>query len=159
MKTNLISATAGFIAGLIIFGIAAWNMAPGMMMLEDQIPYGFDEAVEKFELSTKENGWKIPTVHDLQKTMKKFGKDVRPVKVFELCHPEHAGRILAANEERIVSSLMPCRVALYEKSDGKVYASRMNTSLMASMMDGIIPEVMDTASVESENILSAILNK
>ncbi|QEN08956.1 DUF302 domain-containing protein [Oceanispirochaeta crateris] len=45
--------------------------------------------------------WKIPAVHDLQTTMAKFDKDVKKVKIFELCHPDHAGEILAENDESI----------------------------------------------------------
>jgi uncharacterized protein (DUF302 family) len=113
----------------------------------------------KYQDAVKAKGWKIPTIHDLQATMTKFGKDVKKVMVFELCHPEHAYKILSKDQERVVSSLMPCRVAIYEKSNGKVYASRMNTALMGKMMSGVIPEVMAEASRESEEMLSAILKK
>ena len=57
-------------------------------------------------------------VHDLQATMKKFDKDVRSVKVFDICHPDHSYEILSRDQERIVSNLMPCRIAVYEKNDG-----------------------------------------
>ena len=157
MKKGLIFGLIGFVLGVLVTGVVMYKMAPDMMMLEDVSPYNFEETVAKFEESVKAHGWKIPTVHDLQKTMKKHGKDVRSVKVIELCHPDHAGRILAESEERIVSSLMPCRVAFYEKEDGKVYISRMNSSLMASMMAGIIPEVMDIAAKDTEKMLKAVL--
>ena len=72
---------------------------------------------------------------------------------------DHAEKILKEGDERIVSSLMPCRVAIYEKPDGKVYISRMNSGLMAKTMGGIIAEVMSTASKENEEILNAIIKK
>ena len=139
MKKGLIFGLIGFVLGVLVTGVVMYKMAPEMMMLEDVSPYNFEETVAKFEESVKAHGWKIPTVHDLQKTMKKHGKDVRSVKVIELCHPDHAGRILAESEERIVSSLMPCRVAFYEKEDGKVIYTdnSFNFSLMKSF--GIIP--------------------
>ncbi len=89
--------------------------------------------------------------------MAKFGKTVKPVKVFELCHPDHAEKILKKGDERIVTSLMPCRVSIYEKNNGKVYVSRMNSGLMAKPMGGIIDEVMSAASKENEEILKAII--
>ncbi len=159
MKKSLLFGLVGFIIGVLITGVVMYNMAPGLMMMEDVSPYSFEETVAKFEKSVKEHGWKIPKVHDLQKTMKKFNKDVKPVKVIELCHPDHAGKILAKSEERLVSSLMPCRVAFYVKEDGKTYISRMNSSLMASMMAGIIPEVMDEAAKDTEKMLKAVLPK
>lgn len=157
MKKILIFGLLGMIVGILITGAVMYKMAPGLMMMEDVSPYNFEETIAKFEGSVKAQGWKIPKVHDLQKTMKKYGKDVKAVKVFELCHPDHAGKILAESDERIVSSLMPCRVAFYEKADGKVYFSRMNSSLMASMMSGIIPEVMDDAAKDTEKILKVVL--
>jgi len=158
-KEYAIGGIAGIIVGVIMTVFTLYQMAPGMMMMEDvSSVQGFDSTVTRFEAAVAESGWKIPKVHDLQKTMKKFDKDVRAVKVFELCHPDHAGKILEKSDERIVSSLMPCRVAIYEKADGKVYVSRMNSSLMAGMMDGIIPVVMNEAAQDTEKILKSILN-
>ncbi|MCD4819907.1 MAG: DUF302 domain-containing protein [Candidatus Cloacimonetes bacterium] len=132
---------------------------PKMMIFEDVSQYDFDKSVEVFETSVAEHGWEIPKIHDLQKTMAKFDKQVRPVKVIELCHPDHAGKILLESEERIVSSLMPCRVAIYEKADSKTYISRMNSGMMAAMMGGLIAEVMADASSENEVILQPLLTK
>ncbi len=157
MKKNLISGFIGLIAGALIMLIVMYQMAPSMMMLEDETKYNFEESVSRLEESVKKQGWKISHVHDLQKTMAKFDKDVKAVKVFELCHPDHAGQILEADDERIVSSLMPCRVAIYEKNDGKVYASRMNSGMMAGTMGGLIAEVMEQAALDNEVILKAIL--
>jgi len=155
---KLISGLVGLVLGVVLTLVAMWNLAPGMMMLEDTVSTGdFDTTVAIFEKSVKEHGWSMPKVYDLKKTMKKYGHDVMNVKVFELCHPDHASRILYKDDERIVSALMPCRIAIYEKSDGKVYTSRMASGLMASMMDGIIPEVMEEAAHQNEEILSAIL--
>jgi len=156
---NTLTATAGIIIGGLLTILIMYNSAPDIMMIESKSRYGFEESVEKFRESVKEKGWKIPIVHDLKKTMNKFGKEVKNVKVFELCHPDHAYKVLAQNDERIVSSLMPCRVSIYEKADGSVYISRMNTALMGSMMDGVVPEVMADASHESEIIISAIAMK
>ncbi|MEN8229354.1 MAG: DUF302 domain-containing protein [Bacteroidota bacterium] len=158
MKKNLLTGILGFVLGLVLAFFILYKAAPGMMLLEDESKYAtFEETVTKFEQSVKDHNWKIPTIHDLQNTMAKFGKDVKAVKVFELCHPDHAGKILEKSDERVVSSLMPCRVAIYEKEDGKVYISRMNSGLMASTMNGVIPEVMKEASKQNEEILEAIL--
>lgn len=127
------------------------------MLLEDESKYGFEESVNRFEASVKKSGWALPAVHDLQATMSKHGYNVRAVKVFELCHPDHAVQILEKGEERVVSSMMPCRIAIYEKDDGKVYVSRMNSSLMASTMGKLINAVMTEAATENEIILEAIL--
>ncbi len=149
---------SGIIAGMAIALLILWQNAPKVMIIEDASPYNFTTTAAKLEESVTKEGWKIAAVHDLQKSMKKYNKEVLPVKVYEICHPDHAEKILAQSEERVVSSLMPCRVAVYEKADGTTYISRMNTGLMGKMMEGIVPEVMDAASLESENIITRVLN-
>lgn len=160
MKKNfilIVTGIFGLITGIIFTMIMMWNMAPSMMLIEDESKYDFDKSIAVFEKAVIDNGWKIPVVHDLQKTMNKFGKDVSKVTVFELCHPDHAYEILSRDAERVVSSLMPCRIAIYEKSNGKTYVSRMNTGLMGQMMNGVVPEVMGIASHESEIIAQSII--
>ncbi|MEN8118733.1 MAG: DUF302 domain-containing protein [Bacteroidota bacterium] len=156
MKNSILGGLIGLVLGTVITLFVIFQMAPGLMIMEDASKYDFEETVTKFEKSVKDHGWKIPAVHDLQKTMDKFGHSVKSVKVFELCHPDHANRILEADDERIVSSMMPCRVAIYEKNDGKTYVSRMNSALMAKTMSDLINEVMADASSENEEILEVL---
>jgi uncharacterized protein (DUF302 family) len=54
--------------------------------------------------------------------------------------------------------LMPCRVAIYEKSNGKTYITRMDSKLMARPFGGVINEVMQTAALETEEMIRAVLN-
>jgi uncharacterized protein (DUF302 family) len=147
----------GLLLGILLTVFAMYQMAPSIMMVEDELTMNFDEANAAYVKSVTDNGWKMAHIHDLQKTMLNFGKDVKAVKVYEICHPDLAGQILVKDDERIVASMMPCRVAIYERSDGKVYVSRMNTGLMGGMFGGIIPDVMAVASAESEKMLGAIL--
>lgn len=157
MKKVVISGIVGLIIGAAIALFTVYQMAPGLMMIESQSKYSFEKTVSELESSVNDHDWKIPTVHDLQKTMAKFDMEVNPVKVFELCKPDHASKILKANEERIVSSMMPCRVAVYTKDDGKTYISRMNSALMAKTMSSLIQEVMGEAYSENEKILEAVI--
>ncbi|MCK5673905.1 MAG: DUF302 domain-containing protein [Spirochaetales bacterium] len=157
-KKSILIGVAGLVAGILLTGIIAFVAMPSIMMLEDVSPYDFEKTVEVFEQSVSDLGWKVPTVHDLQATMAKYDMDVKKVKVFEICHPDHAGAILKLSDERIVSSLMPCRVSFYEKADGKVYISRMNSGLMAKTFGGVIAEVMAIASADVEIMLEPLLN-
>jgi len=157
MVKLIVVGVASFLVGALITVLLMYKMAPSMMMKEDVSKYNMEETLRIFEESVEKHNWKIPHVHDLQATMKKYGKDVRPVYVYELCHPDHAVQILEKDDERIVSSLMPCRISFYEKSDGKVYVSRMNSGLMAKTFGGVIADVMKDAAAENEVILKAIL--
>jgi uncharacterized protein (DUF302 family) len=158
-KKALIFGFSGILAGILLSFTIIYFSAQGIMLKEKSVNLSFAEADSLFQKTTIEKGWKIATIHDLQATMKKFDKDVKSVKVYELCHPEHAYKILSQDAERIVSSLMPCRISIYEKSDGKVYVSWMNTGLMGSVMEGVVPEVMSDASRESKEIIDVLLAK
>lgn len=156
-KKSISSGIIGIIIGALLMGGIVYQLMPNLMIIEKESKFGFDKSVESLKEAVKNHGWKMPKIHDLQKTMAKFNKEVKKVKVFEICHPEHAYKILSKDGERIVSSLMPCRIAIYEHSDGKVYVSQMNTGFMGQMMNGIVPEVMEVASKESNEIISTIL--
>ena len=156
MKKEFLFGLAGLIIGIVLTGLFAYKSAPGMMLKESESRYDFDRSVEVFTQTASDMGWSIPTVHDMKETMDNFGHDVLNAKVFELCHPDHASKILKLDDERIVSSMMPCRVSIYEKSDGKTYISWMNTAMMGNMMGGVIADVMKEASGETEEMISSI---
>ena len=127
------------------------------MILESRSVYDFGKTVEKINEAVLNAGWKIPFVHDLQNTIRNFGKEILPVKVFEICHPKHSSRILELNNERIVSTLMPCRISVYEKADGNVYVSRINAALLSKSFGGIIEEVMTLANNEMEEMIRPLI--
>jgi uncharacterized protein (DUF302 family) len=118
------------------------------MFFENVSPVDFNSTVDRLIDEIEKKSWKISNVYDLQKTMENYGKEVLPVKVFSLCHPYHSSRILEKDDERIVSSMMPCRVSIYEKKDGKTYISRMNSS---------IEQVMTDSANEVEEIIERVL--
>ena len=154
-----------FFSGLILFLIVnnelksqtTDNQNKNAMFLENESKYGFDETVEILKSETEKKTWKVIAIHDLQNTLANNGYDVLPVKVFSVCHPKHSSKILDKDDERLVSSLMPCRVSVYEKSDGKVYISRMNTGVLAKSFGGVIEEVMQASTQEIEEILGPLL--
>ncbi len=133
------------------------SQAQNSMMLENQSKKSFDQTIEWIEKTVTENNWKVQALHNLQESMKKNGYEVLPVQVFAICQPHHAVKVLSKDDERIVSSMMPCRISVYEKSDGKTYISRMNTAMMASGFEGAIKDVMVSTSEEIEEMLKKII--
>lgn len=154
MLTGLI---LGGIIGIVIALAIVFFSAPSMMFKENKSKHDFETTIAELEKSVEAKGWKLPHINDLQATMEKFGKDVRKVKVYEICHPDHAYRILSQDDERIVSALMPCRIAVYEKSDGDVYLSVLNAGLMSRPMNKLIRSTMSVAAEETEEIIAPLL--
>ena len=96
-------------------------------------------------------GWKVLGVRKLHESIKQgAGIDVRPVHVVDLCHPAHAGKILAEDAARPVSVFMPCTIAVYEKTDGKTYVASTNASLLGRVFGGVVAEVMGGPVAEAQ---------
>jgi uncharacterized protein (DUF302 family) len=133
------------------------NMEKPEVMIESQSRYAFTETIDLLSKTIAENGWKVIVTHDLQETMKKNGKSVLPVSVIELCNPNHAFEILSKDEYRNVSSMLPCRISVYEKSDGKTYLSRMNSPAFAGMIGGDAAGTIVRAFNDAEIMLKTVV--
>lgn len=153
MKKFFLTGLIAFAAGAAASGILLFYSMDSFMMLEDESGLGFEATVESFTKNVEKAGWTILETHDMREILASHGHEVRPVKIFELCSAKYSAEILSLSDERIVSPLMPCRVAVYEKADGRTYISRMNSILMAKPFGGDINRVMSVAGAETEDII------
>ena len=131
-------------------------MTTNQIVVENQSRFGFDKTVEMLIAEAERRDWKIPAVHDLQQSLAKSGKAVRPVKVIEICKPQYSGKMLELNHERIISVMMPCRISVYEKEDGLTYIGLINAGEMASGLPATISDVMKAASDETFEIARSV---
>ena len=149
----------GLLAGIGITILALMVIMPRKMFLVNQSQLGFEETAEKIIQSTAENNWRMPNHYDLRVTLKKHGYEVKPVKVFSVCKPELANRILTGSEERIVTALMPCTLAICEAKNGITYVSRLNAGLFSRFLEKNIKNAMVAAGAETEMILESVIKK
>jgi uncharacterized protein (DUF302 family) len=156
MKKGITMFLAGLLLGIVVTLVVLMVVLPKQMFIVNESKLDFDATVETITQSVKENEWSMPHQYDLQATMKKHGFDVNPVKVFSLCKPEHAYKILNSDDERLVSALMPCRVAVYEKG-GKTYVSMLNSGLFSKFMGKKVKDVMGAATTENKEILAPVI--
>lgn len=155
---HLLSLVIGLIIGGLVVYLINRNDQPDSYFLENQSIYGFEETVAQFEAGIAEyEGWKILKTYDLQESMAKSGFNVQAVKVFSLCNPAYSSKILFSNQERVVSSMMPCRVAIYVRTNGKTYISRMNSAEMAAKMGGIVEDVMTAADHDVADMIKDLV--
>ena len=146
----------GLVTGIVFTIVLFVIVLSRKMFVIKESKFGFDQTIEEIEASVKENQWSMPHLYDLQATMKKHGFDVKPVKVFSLCKPEHSYKILNTNEDRFASALMPCRVAVFEK-EGKTFISMLNAGLFSKFMGNNIKTVMGMAGRENIQILAPVV--
>lgn len=124
--------------------------------MEHVSPFDVPGTVQKIiEVATLKS-WQIPAVHNLQQSLAKSGKHVRPVQVVEICKPEYSGRMLELSDERVVSVMMPCRISVYEKEDGKTYVALINMSALAADLPPSVIEAVQHASAESLEIVRSV---
>jgi uncharacterized protein (DUF302 family) len=150
-----------FLAGLII-GTGATLLIislilPKKMFVVEESKYNFEETVDAIVESAEINNWTISHIYDLQASLKKKNFDVAPVYVVSLCNPPYANNILSSDNDRMVSSMMPCRVAVYEKG-GKTYISMLNSELFALFLSKNAKQTIVETSEETIEILKPVIN-
>lgn len=126
------------------------------IITEKRSRYSFEETVEMLKSAAEKDGWNVPAIHDLQQSLAKSGKHVKPVKVIEICKPKYSGQMLELSDERIISVMMPCRISVYEKNDGMVYVSLLNAAEMVSGLPAHIAKVMKDASDDTFHLVGLV---
>jgi uncharacterized protein (DUF302 family) len=132
----------GALAGMLVTVAVILKIMPGMMLSEQRSPLGYEETIAYIQNNATNAGWKVSALMRLDKTLAKEGKTVLPVTSMKICQPEHAEKVLLDDEARFLSVMMPCTIAVYEKTDGKTYIATMNAGLMGRMFGGTAAEVM-----------------
>jgi uncharacterized protein (DUF302 family) len=133
-------------------------MKSNQFIVEQVSPFDVPGTVEKIVANAVQRGWNNPATHNLQQSLAKSGKSVRPVQVVEICKPDFSGMMLEKNHERIFSVMMPCRISVYEKEDGKTYVALLDTSAMSAGMPETVVAAMTAASDESFEIVKAVIH-
>lgn len=131
-------------------------MSEGKIVVERLSKYDFNKTVDMLVADAESREWKVPAIHDLQLSLAKSGKSVKPVKVIEICKPQYSGQMLELNHERIMSVMMPCRISVYEKDDGRTYIGLINTGDITSGLPDNIASVMKAASDETFQIVKTV---
>lgn len=150
-----------FLAGLIVGAGATFlvinSIIPQKMFVVEESRYSFEETVNTIVETAEENEWTVSHIYDLQASLKKKNYDVAPVYVLSLCNPKYANNILGTDDDRLVSAMMPCRVAVYEKGE-KTYISMLNAELFARFLSKNAKQTIVDTSKETLEILKPVIN-
>lgn len=138
MKQFAFGAVFGVALGLV----GAATVMPKLMVKEQLSPLGYEETITHIQQKVDKAGWKVSATMRLDKTLAKEGRIVQPVASMKICQPDHAEKVLLDDDARFLAVMMPCSIAVYEKSDGKTYISTMNAGLMGRMFGGTAQAVM-----------------
>jgi uncharacterized protein (DUF302 family) len=158
MKKTVTTLIIGIISGILLAGITMVYVMPKIMIHEKESPLGYTETIQHLESTITSNGWIISRTLDLQKSMDKQEKNIPPVTLLKICQADYADQILNTDDAMYVSVMMPCGIAIYQKSDGKTYVSTMNTGLMGRMFGGVVAKVMGGPVAADEEQFLNFLN-
>jgi uncharacterized protein (DUF302 family) len=80
--------------------------------------------------ATARNKFGVLGVHNLREKMNEKGVAFdRECRIFEVCNPQQAKKVLEANLE--ISTALPCRISVYEESGRTKLATLKPTAMLA----------------------------
>jgi uncharacterized protein (DUF302 family) len=142
----------------ILLGITSCQPTNETSILsERESRFDFEQTVAQLQANAAELGYVVPIVHDMQANMLKAGVEVAPAKIIELCHGGRAKEILTSDNDRFNMSMLPCRVAVYEKEDGLTYISWTNYDQFSQLEHGVSLNVFRQVASDYDEIMTPLL--
>jgi uncharacterized protein (DUF302 family) len=132
---------------------------PRDLFLESESPLKLSETIDAIKAEAAPLGWGVLATHNLAAIAAKAGFTIAPIVVLEVCKPKYAVELIKTDATRYVSSLVPCRVSIYETSTGKVIISRLNATTFGSMMEPAVAGALKVAGAEMEGIIEKVRAK
>jgi len=126
-------------------------------IFEKESKYSFKETITMIQKSAKSAGWTIPIEHDIQAVLMESGETAPPATIIALCKKSIATRVVGIEDANDIMALMPCRIAVYEKSDGKTYIAWAN--LKKAKLDVSAPKstILNDAAEELKAIADNVV--
>lgn len=133
---------------------------PRAIVVENVSQSDFISTLDSLKKQLEADGWNIIAEINLGARLAKKNVAIPGgLVVLELTSGKNALPLLKDESTRYVAALMPCSVAIYGMSDGRVMISRMNAGLMAGMMEPRVAEVMKSASLQLDESIGRALAK
>ena len=157
----MLKILGGIVAGMVFTGVLAWNMAGSLMFNEHVSPFGMEETVARIQHNIQDTGkgWALSGLRNPAKAVQNDGGNVLPVMMIEACSTKYSGPILKDDSVRFLSILMPCKITVYKKNDGKVYIGNMNAGLMGKMFGPLVGDIMGQVAEDQKKFLIMDPNK
>ena len=122
------------------------------MLFKMETAKEFEQVCQDLEKAVVNNKFGVMAIHNLNETMKKKGVEFnRPCRIFEVCNPHQAKKVLERNMD--LSSFLPCRISVFMEGD-KVILATLKPTAIVSLFN--LPELKQTAQ-EVEDTLVQIM--
>jgi uncharacterized protein (DUF302 family) len=146
----------GFVGGVAIAAALVWSMAGNLIFKEVPSPYGVEETAARIQqnIQAAGNKWELVGLRNPGKAVEQDGGNTLPVLLVEACSTRYSGPILKNDAIRFLSILMPCKISVYKKSDGKVYIGLMNAELIGSFFGSEVGELMGQVAADQAKFVT-----
>jgi uncharacterized protein (DUF302 family) len=92
----------------------------------------FEQAATDLDASVKRNGFGVLHVHDIGNTLRGKGVAFEPqVRVFEVCNPLQAAKVMAADLK--LNMALPCRISVYTEGGKTLIGMIKPTAILSSL--------------------------
>ena len=119
------------------------------MLFEIDSAKTIDQVCQDLERAVVAHKFGVMTIHNLKETMKKKGVEFdRECRIFEVCNPHQAKRVLEKNMQ--LSTALPCRISVFTKGDKVKLATLKPTALMLQFN---VPELQSVAKEVEETLI------
>ncbi|MBU1215011.1 MAG: DUF302 domain-containing protein [Gammaproteobacteria bacterium] len=151
----MLKLLGGFAAGVLAVAVLAYVYMGSLMFWEVESPFGVEETVARIQHNVQKvgNGWALSGLRNPGKAVESAGGNVLPVMMVEACSTQYSGPILKDDSVRFLSILMPCKVSVYKKNDGKTYIGMMNAGLMGKMFGPLVGDIMSKVAEDQKKFI------
>jgi uncharacterized protein (DUF302 family) len=155
MLKTIAGIVVGLVLGAAIALVAVWQMAGGLFFQERLSPFTMEETVARIQHNVEAagNGWSLSGLRYPVRPLEAEGINALPVMLIEACSTKYSGPILKDDSVRFLSLLMPCKIGVYKKNDGKVYIGIMNAGLIGRLFGPLVGETMRHVVKDQESFL------
>lgn len=156
-----IALIIGIVVGILITIVAVVMTMRSQMVVPERSSKSFEATYEAIEqVVPGAEGWSFP-MESFDMSAKLAAKgglpdNVKRIRLYFMCNPKVAKVVLGAEPK--LSAIMPCSWSVYELTDGSVWVSHMNISMMSKMMGGVVGSSMGEVAKVDEGFLEHVLH-
>jgi uncharacterized protein (DUF302 family) len=152
----MLKLVGGFLVGIAACVGGAYAFMSSLMFTERPSPFGMEETIARIQhnIQATGNGWSLSGLRNPARAVAADGGNVLPVMMIETCSTKYSKPILKDDSTRFLSILMPCKISVYKKEDGKTYIGTMNAGLMGKFFGPMVGEVMGHVAEDQKKFLT-----
>jgi uncharacterized protein (DUF302 family) len=123
-----------------------------IMIFEKSAIGSVEQAARRVEEATKANGFGVIGIINLKEKITSKGVEFEPeCIILEVCNPNEAKKVLDA--DIAISTVLPCRIAVYER-DGKTWIATVPPTVLLAVFNQ--PDLLPVARSVEETMIRII---